>query len=77
MRNYFVAGVAIVIFSSLVAGVAAAQVPSAGNVYFGYTYYNTNLSLNRGSLNGWEGSLEGKLFPFLGWLRTSPATTAR
>ena len=48
------------------ATVAAAQVPSAGNVYFGYTYYNTDLSLNRGSLNGWQATLEGKLLPFLG-----------
>ena len=45
---------------------AAAQVPSSGNVYFGYTYYNTDLSLNRGSLNGWQGTLEGKVFPMLG-----------
>lgn len=45
---------------------AAAQVPNSGNVYFGYTYYNTDLSLNRGSLNGWQGTLEGKVFPMLG-----------
>ena len=45
---------------------AAAQVPSSGNVYFGYTYYNTDLSLNRGNLNGWQGTLEGKVFPMLG-----------
>lgn len=48
------------------AGVGAAQVPTAGNVYFGYTYYNTQLSVTRGSLNGWQGTLEGKLFPLLG-----------
>jgi hypothetical protein len=51
----------------LFAGLAAAQIPTAGNVFFGYSYYNTNLStINRGGLNGWEGSLEGKVFPFLG-----------
>jgi Outer membrane protein beta-barrel domain len=50
----------------LFAGLAAAQIPTGGNVYFGYTYYNTNLSVSRGSLNGWEGTLEGKLFPLLG-----------
>jgi len=50
----------------LFAGFAAAQIPTGGNVYFGYTYYNTNLSVSRDNLNGWEGSLEGKLFPFLG-----------
>lgn len=50
----------------LLAGVAAAQVPTSGNVYLGYSYYNTDVTGNRGSLNGWEGSLEGKLFPFIG-----------
>jgi len=50
----------------LFAGLAAAQIPTGGNIYFGYTYYNTNLSVSRGNLNGWEGSLEGKLFPLLG-----------
>ena len=50
----------------LFAGVAAAQIPTSGNVYFGYSYYNTNLTGNRGSLNGWEASLEGKIFPFIG-----------
>jgi hypothetical protein len=50
----------------LLAGMAAAQIPTSGNVYFGYSYYNTDVSRNRGSLNGWEGSLEGKMLPFIG-----------
>jgi hypothetical protein len=46
---------------------ASAQIPTAGNVFFGYSYYNTSLStIDRASTNGWEGSLEGKVFPFLG-----------
>jgi len=48
---------------------AAAQIPTSGNLFAGYSYYNTTLGINgRQSLNGWEGSLEGKLFPipFLG-----------
>lgn len=48
------------------AAVAAAQIPTSGNIFIGYSYYNTNLSLNRGSLNGFEGSLEGKLIPWVG-----------
>lgn len=45
---------------------AAAQVPS-GNVFFGYSYYNTDLtSGDRVSTNGWEASVEGKVIPFLG-----------
>jgi len=52
----------------LFAGIAAAQIPAGGNVYFGYTYYNTSLSVSRANLNGWEGSFEGKLFPLLGFV---------
>jgi hypothetical protein len=63
MRNTHV----IIFLLFLFTGLAAAQIPTAGNVFFGYSYYNTNLSsINRGNLNGWEGSLEGKVFPFLG-----------
>lgn len=62
MRKLFLLALLPVALSVL----SAAQVPTSGNVFFGYTYYNTDLSLNRGSLNGWEGSVEGKLFPLLG-----------
>jgi hypothetical protein len=50
----------------LFAAFASAQVPS-GNAFFGYSYYNTDLtSGNRISTNGWEASVEGKIIPFLG-----------
>ena len=46
---------------------AAAQVPSSGNIFFGYSYYHTPLStIDTANMNGWNGSLEGKVFPFLG-----------
>lgn len=61
MRRFLLLALLLIALSAF----SAAQGPS-GNVFFGYTYYNTDLSLNRGSLNGWEGSLEGKLFPLLG-----------
>jgi len=49
------------------AGLAAAQVPTSGNVFFGYSYYNTDISpIDRANTNGWEGSLEGKVFPHIG-----------
>lgn len=45
---------------------ASAQVPK-GNVFFGYSYGNADLNNNdRSNLNGWIGSLEGKVFPFVG-----------
>jgi opacity protein-like surface antigen len=56
----------IVLFAVIsMSGLALSQVPG-GNVFFGYTYYNTDLSLNRGNLNGFQATLEGKLVPVLG-----------
>jgi opacity protein-like surface antigen len=49
---------------ALSAGIAAAQ--TAGNIYFGYSYFNTDLAPSRGGLNGWQATLEGKVFPHLG-----------
>ena len=49
------------------AALANAQVPTSGNVFLGYSYYNTNLiGAGRANLNGWQGSLEGKVFPAVG-----------
>jgi hypothetical protein len=37
------------------------------NVFLGYSYLNANSPAgNRSNLNGWNGSLEGKIFPFVG-----------
>ncbi len=48
------------------AGLASAQVPS-GNVFFGYSFYNTDLSsIDRANTNGWEASVEGKIIPWVG-----------
>jgi hypothetical protein len=50
-------------------GVTSAQIPTSGNVFFGYSYLNTDLSsINRASTNGWEASVEGKVIPFLGFV---------
>lgn len=62
MRKSF--GILLGLF--LFAGVASAQVPS-GNVFLGYSFYSTDLSsIDRANTNGWEASLEGKVFPLLG-----------
>jgi hypothetical protein len=53
----------------LFAGLASAQIPTSGNVFFGYSYYDTNSLTglnNRNSLNGWEASVEGKVIPWVG-----------
>lgn len=50
----------------LLASLASAQVPS-GNVFFGYSYFNTDVSsTGRANTNGWEASLEGKIIPWIG-----------
>jgi len=57
--------VALVLFSLV--SLAAAQIPTSGNVFVGYSYLNTALSgANRINTNGWEASFEGKIVPFLG-----------
>ena len=53
------------------AGIATAQIPTAGNVFIGYSFENTsssslNLDVTRPNLQGWEASLEGKVLPVLG-----------
>ncbi len=51
---------------------AGAQVPTSGNVFFGYSFENAGSSsfdltnLGRPNLNGWEASLEGKVLPWVG-----------
>lgn len=61
----------IILLMLLLAGLAAAQIPTSGNIFVGYSYENTNWSginsgLGRPNLSGWEASLEGKVFPHLG-----------
>ena len=58
----------IILFSLLLMTAACfAQVPTSGNVFFGYSYYRGGLgTAPTASLNGWEGSVEGKVFPHVG-----------
>ena len=86
MRNLLIVAIGLFVFGSL----ATAQIPTSGNVFAGYSYYNTDINgFQRQSLNGWEGSLEGKyrelwfsvnarklngLFSFANFLRFSPGT---
>lgn len=59
---------------SLMSTVASAQIPG-GNVFFGYSYSGGDVNFHASgfapaahsaSLNGWEGSLEGKFLPWIG-----------
>lgn len=63
MRKILIAGFVMIMF----AGLAAAQVPTSGNVFFGYSYQSSDpLGAGRINLNGWEASVEGKIVPFVG-----------
>ena len=60
--------IAAIVFSlCLLTALGMAQVPTSGNVYFGYSLNHGSTGLtDTGTLNGWEGSLEGKIFPHVG-----------
>jgi opacity protein-like surface antigen len=64
-KTIFVA-IALMGFSA----VASAQIPTGGNIFFGYSYGHERVfspSANQGVAgNGWEGSLEGKFLPWIG-----------
>lgn len=67
MRKLALSVIATIFFAAL----ASAQIPS-GNVFFGYSYYNMDLSapnqvsFGRSGSNGWDLSAEAKMLPFLG-----------
>jgi len=58
----------VVVISALALGSSAwAQIPTRGNVFFGYSYDHTaTASGDNGGLNGWNASLEGKVAPWIG-----------
>src|SRR5437660_1931374 len=63
MRKIALLSLSFLFFATL----ATAQIPTAGNVFFGYSYYNTNLSsIDRANTNGWQASVEGKFLPWVG-----------
>jgi Outer membrane protein beta-barrel domain len=57
---------AIVFVLFLAAAAAMAQVPSSGYAFFGYSlnHGDTGASTD-GTLNGWEGSVEGRMIPHI------------
>lgn len=56
----------VVLVFCFCAGAAFAQLPG-GKIFFGYSYANAALATSsRANLNGWNGSLEGKIFPYVG-----------
>jgi len=57
---------AIVLALFLRTTVATAQIPTKGDIFFGYSYARAGLGYKRLNLNGWNGSVDGKLLPWVG-----------
>jgi hypothetical protein len=57
----------LVLLLTMLASAAWAQIPTKGNVFFGYSYDRTSVVSNdTTNLNGWDASLEGKFLPWIG-----------
>ena len=57
----------LVLVAALGMGTALAQVPTRGNIFFGYSYARTSVSSGDSTnLNGWEATMEGKFLPWIG-----------
>ena len=59
---------AIVFVLCLLGAAGMAQVPIPGNVFFGYSLNHGTVGpgTSTGTLNGWEASFEGRMFPHIG-----------
>jgi len=57
----------VVVWAVVLCSVAWAQIPTKGNVFFGYSYDRSAISQGDSSnLNGWDAQLEGKFAPWVG-----------
>ena len=57
----------IVVCSTMMTAAAYAQLPTKGNVFFGYSYNRAEVVSNDAiNLNGWNASLEGNFLPWIG-----------
>ncbi len=66
MRKFWIL-VFLLMASAWITNPAWAQIPTKGNVFFGYSYDRTPIASNDTSnLNGWEATLEGKFLPWIG-----------
>jgi len=60
----------VILVLALLAASASAQLPTSGNVFFGYSYSHGQtfgpFGIHSANMNGWDGSLEGKFLPWIG-----------
>ena len=60
-------GLCTLILLVMTASAAWSQIPTRGNVFFGYSYDRTSIVSNDATnLNGWDATLEGKFLPWIG-----------
>lgn len=45
---------------------AVGQIPTSGNVFFGYSHAQGEIAGKQPGMNGWDGSLEGKFIKWIG-----------
>jgi Outer membrane protein beta-barrel domain len=66
-KRTIITSLSFLVFCCVLSLSADAQIPK-GNIFVGYSYGSADLNDNthRSSLNGWEGSLEGKFLPWVG-----------
>jgi len=54
----------------ILSAISKAQIPTGGNIFFGYSYSHgeafAGAARGGASMNGWEGSAEGKYLPWIG-----------
>ena len=57
----------IILLMVILTSAAWSQIPSGGNVFFGYSFERAPIvTQDTTNLNGWEASLEGKFLPWIG-----------
>jgi hypothetical protein len=57
----------LVVFVALIgSSMAEAQIPTSGNIFFGFSHAQGEVAGRQPGMNGWNGSLEGKFIKWLG-----------
>jgi hypothetical protein len=67
MRRRWTIVLSLAVLAIILVPRASAQIPTKGNVFFGYSYNRAEIVSNDATnLNGWNASLEGKFAPWVG-----------
>jgi hypothetical protein len=64
--RWFVLPLAIAAITLSGSSLVFAQVPTSGNIFFGYSYAHGEVAGQQPGMSGWDGSLEGKFIKWFG-----------